>query len=278
MNNEQLQTWLNKPSNTLIMGILNVTPDSFSDGGKFDTPEQAASHASKMIEDGADIIDIGGESTRPGAEPVSIDEELNRTIPVIEAIRDQSDCIISIDTYKSKVAESALDAGANMVNDISGLTFDEGMASLVAEKETPVVIMHIKGTPLDMQKEPHYEDLMEEIKDYFTAKIAKAKEAGIPNTNIILDPGIGFGKRLEDNFELIRELKQICAMEYPILIGPSRKSFIGTVLNLPITERLEGTLASITAGVMNGARIVRVHDIMAVRRTIAITEKIMGMN
>ena len=278
MNNEQLQTWLNKPSNTLIMGILNVTPDSFSDGGKFDTPEQAASHASKMIEDGADIIDIGGESTRPGAEPVSIDEELNRTIPVIEAIRDQSDCIISIDTYKSKVAESALDAGANMVNDISGLTFDEGMASLVAEKETPVVIMHIKGTPLDMQKEPHYEDLMEEIKDYFTAQIAKAKEAGIPNTNIILDPGIGFGKRLEDNFELIRELKQICAMEYPILIGPSRKSFIGTVLNLPITERLEGTLASITAGVMNGARIVRVHDIMAVRRTIAITEKIMGMN
>ncbi len=278
MNNEQLQTWLNKPSNTLIMGILNVTPDSFSDGGKFDTPEQAASHASKMIEDGADIIDIGGESTRPGAEPVSIDEELNRTIPVIEAIRDQSDCIISIDTYKSKVAESALDAGANMVNDISGLTFDEGMASLVAEKETPVVIMHIKGTPLDMQKEPHYEDLMEEIKDYFTAKIAKAKEAGIPNTNIILDPGVGFGKRLEDNFELIRELKQICAMEYPILIGPSRKSFIGTVLNLPITERLEGTLASITAGVMNGARIVRVHDIMAVRRTIAITEKIMGMN
>ncbi len=278
MNNKQLQTWLIKPSNTLIMGILNVTPDSFSDGGKFDTPEQAASHATKMIEDGADIIDIGGESTRPGAEPVSIDEELNRTIPVIEAIRDQSDCIISIDTYKSKVAESALDAGANMVNDISGLTFDEGMASLVAEKETPVVIMHIKGTPLDMQKEPHYEDLMEEIKDYFTAKIAKAKEAGIPNTNIILDPGIGFGKRLEDNFELIRELKQICAMEYPILIGPSRKSFIGTVLNLPITERLEGTLASITAGVMNGARIVRVHDIMAVRRTIAITEKIMGMN
>ncbi len=278
MNNEQLQTWLNKPSNTLIMGILNVTPDSFSDGGKFDTPEQAASHASKMIEDGADIIDIGGESTRPGAEPVSIDEELNRTIPVIEAIRNQSDCIISIDTYKSKVAESALDAGANMVNDISGLTFDEGMASLVAEKETPVVIMHIKGLPLDMQEDPHYDDLIREVKEYFTAQITKAKEAGISDAHIILDPGIGFGKRLEDNFELIRELKQICAMEYPILIGPSRKSFIGTVLNLPITERLEGTLASITAGVMNGARIVRVHDIMAVRRTIAITEKIMGMN
>ncbi len=260
------------------MGILNVTQDSFSDGGKFDTPEQAATHAIKMIEDGADIIDIGGESTRPGAEPVSLEEELNRTIPVIEAIRKQSDCVISIDTYKSKVASAALNAGANLVNDISGLTFDEGIAPLVAEKNVPVILMHIKGTPRDMQKEPHYEDLMGEIKDFFTAQIVKAKKAGISNTNIILDPGIGFGKRLEDNFELIRELKQICAMGYPVLIGPSRKSFIGTALNLPVTERLEGTLASITAGVMNGARIVRVHDVVSVLRTVTITEKIMGMN
>jgi dihydropteroate synthase len=149
---------------------------------------------------------------------------------------------------------------------------------LVAEKNVPVILMHIKGTPRDMQKEPHYEDLMGEIKDFFTAQIAKAKKAGISNTNIILDPGIGFGKRLEDNFELIRELKQICAMGYPVLIGPSRKSFIGTALNLPVTERLEGTLASITAGVMNGARIVRVHDVVSVLRTVTITEKIMGMN
>jgi len=171
-----------------------------------------------------------------------------------------------------------LDAGANLVNDISGLTFDEGIAPLVAEKNVPVILMHIKGTPRDMQKEPHYEDIMGEIKDYFTAQIAKAKKAGISNTNIILDPGIGFGKRLEDNFELIRELKQICAMGYPVLIGPSRKSFIGTALNLPVTERLEGTLASITAGLMNGARIVRVHDVVSVRRTVTITEKIMGMN
>ena len=278
MNNTQFQAWLNKPSNTLIMGILNVTQDSFSDGGKFDTPEQATAHAIKMIEDGADIIDIGGESTRPGAEPVLLEKELNRTIPVIEAIRKQSDCVISIDTYKSKVASAALDAGANLVNDISGLTFDEGIAPLVAEKNVPVILMHIKGTPRDMQKEPHYQDLIGEVKDYFTAQIAKAKKAGISNTKIILDPGIGFGKRLEDNFELIRELKQICAMGYPVLIGPSRKSFIGTALNLPVTERLEGTLASITAGVMNGARIVRVHDVVSVRRTITITEKIMGMN
>ena len=278
MNNTQFKSWLKAPTQTLIMGILNVTPDSFSDGGKFDTPEQAAAHAIKMIEDGADIIDIGGESTRPGAKPVSLDEELNRTAPVIEAIRNQSDCIISIDTYKSEVAAGALDAGANMVNDISGFTFDEGMAPLVAEKEVPVVIMHIKGTPMDMQKEPNYDHLIREIKEYFTVQIASAKEAGIHDFNIILDPGIGFGKRLEDNFELIRELKQICAMGYPVLIGPSRKSFIGMVLNLPVAERLEGTLASITAGVMNGARIVRVHDVIATHRTVTITEKIIGMN
>ena len=278
MNNTQFKSWLKAPSQTLIMGILNVTPDSFSEGGKLDTPEQAAAYAIKMVEDGAHIIDIGGESTRPGAIPVSLDEELNRTAPVIEAIRNQSDCIISIDTYKSEVAAGALDAGANMVNDISGFTFDEGMAPLVAEKEVPVVIMHIKGTPMDMQKEPNYDHLIREIKEYFTVQIAKAKKAGISNTNIILDPGIGFGKRLEDNFELIRELKQICAMGYPVLIGPSRKSFIGMVLNLPVAERLEGTLASITAGVMYGARIVRVHDVIATHRTVTITEKIMGMN
>ena len=278
MNNTQFKSWLKAPSQTLIMGILNVTPDSFSDGGKFDTPEQAAAYAIKMIEGGAHIIDIGGESTRPGAKPVSLDEELNRTAPVIEAIRNQSDCIISIDTYKSEVAAGALDAGANMVNDISGFTFDEGMAPLVAQKEVPVVIMHIKGTPRDMQKEPNYDHLIREIKEYFILQIASAKEAGIHDFNIILDPGIGFGKRLEDNFELIRELKQICAMGYPVLIGPSRKSFIGMVLNLPVAERSEGTLASITAGVMNGARIIRVHDVIATHRTVTITEKIMGMN
>ncbi|MBC8345366.1 MAG: dihydropteroate synthase [Candidatus Marinimicrobia bacterium] len=278
MNITQFNSWLNTPSQTLIMGILNVTPDSFSDGGKFDSPKQAADHGAKMISDGADIIDIGGESTRPGAKPVSLDEELNRTIPVIEAIRDQSDCVISIDTYKSEVAAAALDAGVNMVNDISGLTFDEDMAPLVANKEVPVVIMHIKGSPLNMQKDPHYDDLIREVKEFFTAQITKAKKAGISHAQIILDPGIGFGKRLEDNFELIRELKQICAMGYPVLIGPSRKSFIGMALNLPVAERLEGTLASITAAVMNGARIVRVHDIVAARRTVTITEKIMGMN
>ena len=278
MNRQEFQSWLKHQSHTLIMGILNMTPDSFSDGGQFKSHNKAIDHALKMVEEGANIIDIGGESTRPGAEAVQLEEELSRTIPIIEAIRLKSDCLISIDTYKSKVAMAALAAGADMVNDISGLTFDHNMASLVAERNVPVIIMHIKGKPRDMQKNPNYDNLIKEIKVFFELQIAIAKRAGIDSGNIILDPGIGFGKRLEDNFEIIRELGQISTMGYPVLLGPSRKSFIGLTLDLPIEERMEGTLASITAGVINGARIVRVHDIRATRRTLTITEKIMGIN
>ena len=278
MNRQEFQSWLKHQPHTLIMGILNVTPDSFSDGGKFKSHDQAIGHAVKMIKEGANIIDIGGESTRPGAKAVQLEEELMRIIPIIEAIRLKSDCLISIDTYKSKVAEAALDAGADMVNDISGLTFDHNMASLVAERNVPVIIMHIKGKPRDMQKNPNYDNLIKEIKVFYELQIAIAKRAGIDSGNIILDPGIGFGKRLEDNFEIIRELGQISTMGYPVLLGPSRKSFIGLTLDLPIEERMEGTLASITAGVINGARIVRVHDIRATRRTLTITEKIMEIN
>ena len=278
MNRQEFQSWLKHQPHTLIMGILNVTPDSFSDGGKFKSHDQAIGHAVKMIKEGANIIDIGGESTRPGAKAVQLEEELMRIIPIIEDIRLKSDCLISIDTYKSKVAEAALDAGADMVNDISGLTFDHNMASLVAERNVPVIIMHIKGKPGDMQKNPNYDNLIKEIKVFFEVQIAIANKAGIDSGNIILDPGIGFGKRLEDNFEIIRELGQISTMGYPVLLGPSRKSFIGFTLDLPIEERIEGTLASITAGVINGARIVRVHDIRATRRTLTITEKIMGIN
>ena len=278
MNRQEFQSWLKHQPHTLIMGILNVTPDSFSDGGKFKSHDQAIGHAVKMIKEGANIIDIGGESTRAGAKAVQLEEELMRIIPIIEAIRLKSDCLISIDTYKSKVAEAALDAGADMVNDISGLTFDHNMASLVAERNVPVIIMHIKGKPRDMQKNPNYDNLIKEIKVFFELQIAIAKRAGIDRGNIILDPGIGFGKGLEDNFEIIRELGQISTMGYPVLLGPSRKSFIGLTLDLPIEERMEGTLASITAGVINGARIVRVHDIRATRRTLTITEKIMGIN
>ena len=278
MNPQEFQSWLKHQSYTLIMGILNMTPDSFSDGGQFKSHNKAIDHALKMVEEGANIIDIGGESTRPGAEAVQLEEELSRTIPIIEAIRLKSDCLISIDTYKSKVAMAALAAGADMVNDISGLTFDHNMASLIAERNVPVIIMHIKGKPGDMQKNPNYDNLIKEIKAFFEIQIAIAKKAGIDSGNIILDPGIGFGKRLEDNFEIIRELGQISTMGYPVLLGPSRKSFIGFTLDLPIEERIEGTLASITAGVINGARIVRVHDIRATRRTLTITEKIMGIN
>ena len=278
MNRQEFQSWLKHQSHTLIMGILNMTPDSFSDGEQFKSHDKAIDHALKMVEEGANIIDIGGESTRPGAESVQLEEELSRTIPIIEAVRLKSDCLISIDTYKSKVAKAALDAGADMVNDISGLTFDHNMASLVAKRNVPVIIMHIKGKPRDMQKNPNYDNLIKEIKAFFEVQIAIAKKAGIDSGNIILDPGIGFGKRLEDNFEIIRELGQISTMGYPVLLGPSRKSFIGFTLDLPIEERIEGTLASITAGVINGARIVRVHDIRATRRTLTITEKIMGIN
>ena len=278
MNITQFNAWLKAPNHTLIMAILNVTPDSFSDGGKFADPNQAVNRALNLMEEGADMIDIGGESTRPGAEPVSLDEELNRTIPVIESIRKESDCLISIDTYKSAVAKAALNAGANVVNDISGFTFDSKMAPLVAKKNASVILMHIKGTPRDMQKNPHYDNLIEEIKSFFQQQVEVAKMAGVRSKKIILDPGIGFGKRLEDNFAIIRELGQIRAMGYPVLLGPSRKSFIGMALDIPVEERLEGTLASITAGIMNGARIVRVHDIVETRRAVTITEKIIGLN
>lgn len=278
MNRQEFQSWLKHQPHTLIMGILNMTPDSFSDGGQFKYHDQAIDYALEMVKEGANIIDIGGESTRPGAKVVQLEEELMRTIPIIEAIRLKSDCLISIDTYKSKVAKAALDAGADMVNDISGLTFDHNMAALAAERNVPVIIMHIKGKPGDMQKNPNYDNLIKEIKAFFEVQIAIAKRAGIDSGNIILDPGIGFGKLLEDNFEIIRELGQISTMGYPVLLGPSRKSFIGLALDLPIEERMEGTLASITAGVINGAKIVRVHDIRATRRTLTITEKIMGIN
>ena len=278
MNDMQFNSWLKMPSHTLIMGILNLTPDSFSDGGQFSDKNQATDYALKMIEDGADMIDIGGESTRPGAEPVSLDEELKRTISIIKSIRQQSDCLISIDTYKSPVAEAALDVGANLVNDISGLTFDEKMIDIVIARKVPVILMHMKGAPRSMQVDPHYDNVIEEICEFFKRKVKSAKNSGILDNMIILDPGIGFGKRLEDNFEIIRELKQICAMGYPILLGPSRKSFIGASLNLPVEERLEGTLASITVGIMNGANIIRVHDVKETLRAVKITEKIMGIN
>ena len=262
---------------TLIMGILNVTTDSFSDGGLFFDMGIAINHALEMEAAGADIIDIGGESTRPGAEPVLLEDELNRVIPVIEAIRSESDVCVSIDTYKADVAEKAITAGANIVNDISGLQFDESMANVVKNNNVPVVIMHIKGTPREMQKDPHYDDLMQEVVAYFQERVEFCRQRGIKKGNIILDPGIGFGKRSQDNFELLRELKQIADLGYPVLSGPSRKSFIGLTLDLLVDERVEGTAAAVTASILNGAKIVRVHDVQEMKRVVTIADNIRGL-
>jgi len=252
---------------TYIMGILNVTPDSFSDGGVYFDKENAVEHALRMQEDGADIIDIGGESTRPGSRPVTLREEIKRVVPVIEALAKKVSIPISIDTYKSAVADAAISAGASIVNDISGLRFDRKMSKVAARHKVPVVVMHIKGTPKEMQKNPSYKALIPEILDYLTESIAIARDAGIPDDMIIIDPGIGFGKRLEHNLEIIKRLHEFKGFEKPILIGPSRKSFIGTTLGgLPAEERLEGTASAIAIGIFNGANIIRVHDVKAMNR------------
>ena len=214
-------------SKTCLMGILNVTPDSFSDGGAFLNRDRAVEQALRMQDEGADIIDIGGESTRPGSGAITVREEIKRVMPVIEELAGKVNIPISIDTYKSGVAEAALQAGASIVNDISGLRFDNKMPGLVARHKVPVVIMHIKGTPRDMQKNPVYKSLIPEIMDYLTESIIKARNAGIPDDMIIIDPGIGFGKTVEHNFEIIRRLNEFTGYQKPILIGPSRKAFIG---------------------------------------------------
>ena len=257
---------------TYLMGILNVTPDSFSDGGRFFTQTDAVLHAFQMVKDGADIIDIGGESTRPGAEQVSLEKEIRRVIPVITKIRQKSSVPLSIDTYKSQVALEALKAGANIVNDISGLHFDPKMAQVIAEKNASVVIMHIKGTPKDMQSNPHYDDLIREIYDYLASAVELARKHGI--RQIMIDPGIGFGKTAEHNLELINRLEEFRGIGVPILIGVSRKSFIGKILETPVEARLEGTAAAVTASILKGADIVRVHDVREMRRVALVADAI----
>lgn len=247
---------------TFIMGILNVTTDSFSDGGLFLDKSAAIKRALRMAEDGADIIDIGGESTRPGSEPVTVEEELGRTIPVIEAIAKKIAIPISIDSYKAEVAKRALDAGASMVNDISGLRYDPDMPKVVSAYKVPVVIMHIKGKPKDMQKNPQYEALLPEMLDYLREGIRFASEAGIADDMIVVDPGIGFGKTFEQNLSIIHNLHEFTLLEKPVLVGASRKAFIGKILgDVPPGERLEGTAAAVAISIMNGANIIRVHDV-----------------
>ena len=278
MNAPCFNQWIREENSaTLIMGILNVTPDSFSDGGMYYNATQAIEFALQMEEEGADIIDVGGESTRPGAKTVELQKECDRILPVIEGIRTKSDILISIDTYKSEVARKSIATGAGMVNDISGMTFDPNMVDVIKDSGLPVVIMHIKGTPKNMQKNPYYEDLMQELTEYFEERKKFARAKGILDQQIILDPGIGFGKRLQDNFQLLRELKKIVDIGFPVLIGPSKKSFIGLTLDLPVDQRLEGTAAAVTTGILKGARIVRVHDVKEMKRVALITDSIRGI-
>ena len=259
------------------MGALNVTPDSFSDGGRFFKLEDAIRQGMKMVEEGADIVDVGGESTRPGSDPVSMGEELSRVIPVISHMSKKTDVPISIDTYKAEVAKQALDAGAQMINDISALRFDQKMRKIASEYKVPINLMHIKGTPKNMQKDPWYEDVIGEIRGYLKQSIKTAQEAGIEKEKITIDPGIGFGKRLEDNLNILKNLKKISILGCPILIGCSRKSFIGKILDLPVEERLEGSLAALAVAVMNGANIVRVHDVKESVRVAGMVDAIMAV-
>ena len=273
---ESFQDWcINPDKETLVMGIVNVTPDSFSDGGEFYSSKDAIAHASKLINEGADIIDIGGESTRPGATEISSSDELKRVIPVIQGIRSNNpDILISIDTTKAIVAKEAVEVGANIINDVSGLSFDSQMPKTVASLNSPIIIMHMKGNPRNMQKNPEYKDLIDEILNYFKERIKIATKAGIDREMIILDPGIGFGKTVEHNFQILSKLNKFNKLELPLLIGPSRKSFIGLTLNLSPEDRDDGTAATVAIGVNNGARIVRVHDVEKMKRVVIITDRI----
>lgn len=259
---------------TRIMGILNVTPDSFYDGGRYRDPHIAVRHGRRLADEGADVIDVGGESTRPGADPVDLEEELRRVIPVIERLKDRIEQPVSIDTRKAEVARRAVRAGAGMVNDVSGLTADPEMVDAVASAGVPVVITHAAGAPADMQRNPGYQDTVGEIVDWLGARIEHAVAQGVRRSRIIIDPGIGFGKRLSDNLLLIRSLASFQDLKRPILIGPSRKSFIGRVLDAGEDDRMEGTAAAVALGVANGAGIVRVHDVGEMGRVVRMTDAI----
>ena len=279
MNIKQFNDWLSSDDKqSLIMGILNVTPDSFSDGGQYFEKNTAIEHALKMVENGADIIDIGGESTRPFSDPVSLDEELSRVIPVIEGIRKKSDVCISIDTTKSVVASKALQVGASIINDVSAMEVDPLMADVAIQFNCPLIIMHMKGTPKNMQDNPKYESLISDIKDYLVGRIDFALSKGVERKKIIIDPGIGFGKTVENNFEIINNLNHFVELNFPVLLGASRKSFIGVSLNLPEEDRLEGSLAANVIGLHQGVKIFRVHDVSETYKALLIANKIFNSN
>ena len=254
---------------TLIMGILNITPDSFSDGGKYNRLDDAVNHAKKLAEDGAKIIDIGGESTRPGHEPVSAEEEIDRIVPVIKQLNESIPTPLSVDTFKAKTAEAALQAGGNIINDIWGAKADPEIAAVAKTFGAPIILMH-------NQDDPVYDDLIEDMKKSLSESIEIAKRYGVSDEQIILDLGIGFGKTLEQNFLAMRRLSELKTLGYPILLGTSRKSMIGKLLDLPPEERLEGTIATVCAGIQQGVDFVRVHDVKEVKRAVDVMDAMLG--
>ena len=260
---------------TLIMGVLNVTPDSFYDGGKIETPQQARAYAEQLLRDGADLLDIGGESSRPGVEPVAAEEEIRRVIPVFEAIEGM-EARLSVDTYRAETARQALALGATMVNDISALRADPEMAGVVAESGCQCVLMHMLGTPKTMQNDPRYDDVISDVCAFFEARLREAAQRGIHETQIWLDPGFGFGKTVEHNLTLLRRLDEIGRFGLPVLIGTSNKSTIGAVLGLPVEDRLEGTAATVALAIAKGAACVRVHNVKAMARVARMCDAVLG--
>ncbi len=258
------------------MGVLNVTPDSFSDGGAYAEPSAAVGHAMSLFEAGADIVDIGGESTRPGGAPLDAETEIRRVVPVIEGLRRQGPGFLSVDTTKAKVAAAALDAGADVVNDVSGFAFDPELPRLVARRGVPAVLMHLRGDFVSMHRDPSYADVMGEVIAELRQALTRAEAAGLPRTQVVVDPGIGFSKAAPHSLEVIRRLSELAVLDRPVLAGPSRKSFIGRVLDLPVGERLMGTAAAVAACVLGGAHIVRVHDVAPLMQVVRMCDAIRG--
>ena len=257
-----------------VMGVLNLTPDSFSDGGRWTELDDALERARVMVEAGADILDVGGESTRPGAPPVPADEERRRILPFLREIRGQLDVPISVDTRKAEVARAAVDEGAEIVNDVSGLAHDPAMAAFAAEAGVGVVLMHMRGTPANMRSLSEYDDVVAEVRDELSGRVEAARVAGIPDERIVVDPGIGFAKDAGQSFRLVRDVHRLLELGFPVLVGPGRKSFLGTVLGTPADERLEGTLVACALAYAGGARIFRVHDVEPVARALKVARAV----
>jgi dihydropteroate synthase len=276
MTINEFNLWLSEHDRRpLLMGVLNVTPDSFSDGGRFAAVESAVAQAQKLAADGADMIDIGGESTRPGSQRTDPQEQIRRILPVLEATSRHLPVVWSVDTRSSQVAAAALDAGASVINDISAGRDDPAMLRLAADRQVPIILMHMQGEPATMQVNPHYKDVMEEVKSFFADRIEAAKSAGVNTNRILLDPGIGFGKNLDHNLTLIRRMKEFAALARPLVIGTSRKGFIGIISGEPQpNQRLFGTAATVAWSIANGADIVRVHDVEPMLKVVRVIRAI----